>query len=494
MALHSLQFVIMRGSSSPVGGWRSVQMDDGWWVHCCSALPATLASTADGKRALLLGWAFQLAAGRRSPEEQLAALASSDLPGRYRSWTGRWVLIAGGGVHGDATCSIPIFFGRGVVSSSLSLVRELTGAECKRHNQVFYHFGPNWCPAPATPLAGIARLLPSQVLSLAGFHVEHRPLMDRISEGDPSASFREALVKGMDRLRGWPAPVFLALTGGFDSRTVLACAHAAGLRPTTYTQEHPRLSPGDRELPPQLARELGLLHAFIPPRARSPEKEAVFDRHTMAQCIDADRGFYAHGQWDLFPPGSLVLRGLCFEFGRAPFYRMIPSEFDPCRPEAAERLHGILYHPLNRISGTLVEKARRRQPLITEGLREYLSWAGSHPEPGLDFRDQFHLEQRPGCWVGTTEQGLDVTETVRISVGNSHRVLSLMNQASPSERRAGAYQKAAIAAMAPALASFPINPVSRWARMRGKATRNARRAVRVVRFLAGEPTQPHAIS
>jgi hypothetical protein len=498
MALHSLQFVIVRGSVAPIAGWKSLEIDGGRWLHCCSALPTSLAVTTDRKRALLLGWAFQLASDESAPQNQLSALASNELPDSYRTWTGRWLLVLGDRVHGDATCSIPIFFGKGVVSSSLSLIREMTGAEWKQHHQLIYGFGVDWYPAPITPLDGIARLLPSQVLSLTGLTVEHRTLMGRIPDQNPVQSFQEALVNGMDRLRGWPAPVFLSLTGGFDSRTVLASAHTAGLRPITYTQEHPWLSHGDRKLPPRIARELGLLHAFIPPQARSPEKEAIFDKHTMAQCIDADRSFYSHGQWDAFPPDSLVLRGLCFEFGRGTLYRKIPEDFDPGMPGAAERLHRyyILYHhhPLHRISRQLVEKACRRQPFITEALHAYLAWASRHPESGLDFRDQFHLEQRPGCWVGTTEQGLDVTATVRVSVGNSHRILSLMNQASVSERRAGVYQKTAIAALAPALASFPFNPIPRWARIRRKVTQKTRKALLVARFLADKPVQRHAIS
>src|SRR5262249_22404075 len=91
------------------------------------------------------------------------------------------------------------------------------------------------------------------------------------------------------------------------------------------------------------------------------------------------------------------------------------------------------------------------------------------------FRDQFHLEQRPGCWVGTTEQALDITETVRISIANCHYIFSLMNKASTDERRAGQYQRAAIESFAPGLASVPFNPISMPRLVR-------RRIVRVVRM------------
>ena len=87
-----------------------------------------------------------------------------------------------------------------------------------------------------------------------------------------------------------------------------------------------------------------------------------------------------------------------------------------------------------------------------------------------------------------------MTATVRVSVANSHRILSLMNQASESERRAGVYQKTAIAALAPALASFPFNPMPRWVRISNKVTRKARKTLMLVRFLGGKPVPRHAIS
>src|SRR5436305_1217787 len=91
MALHSLQFVISRRPVPPICSWKSLRMDDGWWMHCCRALPLSSATTADGRTVLLLGWAFQLSAKERNPEVQLSTLNSDDLVTKYRTWTGRWI-------------------------------------------------------------------------------------------------------------------------------------------------------------------------------------------------------------------------------------------------------------------------------------------------------------------------------------------------------------------------------------------------------------------
>ena len=188
MALHSLQFAISRESSPPIANWRSVPMANGWCVHSCPMLPVKAASTADGRAILLVGWAFQLGDGEDDPEFQLSALFSKDLVAKYHTWTGRWMLILDDCIHGDATNSIPIFYGHGLVSSSLCLLRQMSGADLKRQGQIVYGLGLDWYPGPKTPLPQIARLLASQTLSR---HIQPRP----------SSAFGR-------HIRSRPAPVF----------------------------------------------------------------------------------------------------------------------------------------------------------------------------------------------------------------------------------------------------------------------------------------------
>ena len=203
----------------------------------------------------------------------------------------------------------------------------------------------------------------------------------------------------------------------------------------------------------------------------------------MSQCVDADRMFYACSQWNDFPPGSLILRGGGFEFGRAYYYRKIPPGFDPTMVDAAERLHEMMYYPLTKVSSFLVAALRKKQSFMTEGLRAWLTWVVAHPEPDLDFRDRLYLEQRLGCWLATTEQALDLTGTIRLHISNSHYVFSLMNKATLSERQDGSFQKAANVALASGLASFPYNPSFRRRRIGNKVLGNMRRIFGSIRFL-----------
>jgi hypothetical protein len=486
MLTHSMQFLVSQAKSPPIANWISTPLVKDRWMHHCPLLPVRSAFTTDGVEALLVGWAFDLADGKGVPEVQISTLGSKDLFLRYRTWVGRWMLLVGDHIHCDAMHSIPAFFGHGLVSSSLHLIREISGAGLREHRQISCGIGPDWYPGPRTPVLGVARLLPSQTLPLATFRPEYRPLLARVSVRDSSLSLREALVRGIGQLNATHQNVFVALTGGLDSRTVLACAYVAGMRPTAYTQDHEYLSPGDRLLPPLLAKRLGLSHQFIRRQEFDLQRQAIFDEHCMSQCVGGDRDFYSYGQWNAFPAGSLILRGGGFEFGRAYYYRKIPRGFDPALPDAGERLHTMLYHPLNRISGPLASAVRKRQSFMTESLSEWLSWVAVHPEPHLDFRDRFYLEQRLGCWGATTEQALDLTGTVRIHISNSHYVFSLMNLAALNEREGGANQKAAIETLTPAIASFPFNPTSKWRRVRQKTIGNLSRVSKALSFLAGK--------
>ena len=72
--------------------------------------------------------------------------------------------------------------------------------------------------------------------------------------------------------------VTVPLSGGADSRTVLAAALAAGLRPTTFTFHKAIAShgvdivPADARLPRRMARTLRLRHSYIRPQRRAEHR------------------------------------------------------------------------------------------------------------------------------------------------------------------------------------------------------------------------------
>src|SRR4029453_8597277 len=114
----------------------------------------------------------------------------------------------------------------------------------------------------------------------------------------------------------------IPLSGGADSRTVLAASIAAGVRPKTFTfhksfKMHGReITAADAHLPRVLSRLYGVEHSYIRPQRRSEKADIAVLHHTAGRFDDVDRHYIANGQWDLAPTRCVVLRGGLFEAGK----------------------------------------------------------------------------------------------------------------------------------------------------------------------------------
>jgi hypothetical protein len=117
----------------------------------------------------------------------------------------------------------------------------------------------------------VGRLLPSQLLDLSRGRPEPRSWLPDVA---PRGSYEEVvgevgqqLVTSLRRLasRIGSESVWVPLTGGFDSRLVLAAALRAGLPVRTYTNYRAGMSLADLELPELVARVAGVPHEWHRP-------------------------------------------------------------------------------------------------------------------------------------------------------------------------------------------------------------------------------------
>jgi hypothetical protein len=142
----------------------------------------------------------------------------------------------------------------------------------------------------------------------------------------------------------------------------------------------------------------------------------VFDSHTAEQTVDIDREYLARGQWDEIPDNALILRGGVFEVGRAYYHGKLPFDELGDPDEAFSRIsRAFEFDALHADS--------QAHP---EGLREWITWCLSEPEPRLDWRDRFYLEQRVGGWLSAIEQALDLTIPERIHLANAAATISAL--------------------------------------------------------------------
>jgi hypothetical protein len=335
-------------------------------------------------------------------------------------WAGRWALVKGTTLGLDACGLLGVFYRDGWYSSSPELLRLIPPELREVENRLVYESGLDWFPPPRSGISGIRRLLPSQTIDFATGELRPRPLLVP-SDPDPhglAEMLVAALVNFADRR------VIVPLTGGRDSRVILAAALKAGLDVVTYTAIRlPRFSHADLTLPPKLSEIAGVPHYAIRPGKPRPELVDLFDRHSAHHCVDVERRGLASGDTPSFAP---LLSGHVFELGRCFYYGELPAELD---------------------DATLAQKP----------VHEWASWIQEHPEP-IDWRDRFYWEQRLAGWSSSFAQAGDLAPPERFYPANSRRFASGLLAFPEAVRRRSDHQRAILESLSPELAAVPINP------------------------------------
>jgi hypothetical protein len=344
-------------------------------------------------------------------------------------WAGRWALVRDGVLIPDATASLAIFYDGTFASSSAALL----GEGRARRPPLPHGIGMDWYPSPGSSIEGIRRLLPSQALR-DGAPIPRALPQPRSAEPEALLeSMRSRLTTALAQLaqRG---TITLPLTGGHDSRTLLAAAVAIGAEVDAYTLEHPAITSADRDLPPRLARSAGVPHRYIRMGASlDSARLKLWDEHTAGMAVDADREVFAAGQLDEIAGFDFDL-GDFYEVGRGYYDHVLPADGD-----VAETILQELPSPRH------------------EDVREWVAWMQAHPAD-FDWRDRFYLEQRLGGWLAAIDQGLDLAGVSKIHLASCTSFIAEGLSLPYAMRRAGIPHDELIRRMAPKLAEFPVNP------------------------------------
>jgi len=463
--LHQRQFLL-----GPVAtereGWAYIRLKGGWVLSHCGSLEVGTTTDLIGREWTLLGLAVQTQQGEPDP---VAALQQGfdNIADITRTWTGRWLLIGEEEIHLDASGLLACFYRKidsgsnagAWVSSSVALLADIPGSPPPGTAQaeLSYAVGIDWFPPPRSRYPGIRRVLASQTLVLSNGDVRPKrrltfqPLDSKLSTEALLKTVENRLITGMRNLaRVSVRPLWIALTAGIDSRTVLAAAHAAGVDAQAYTQELPfyRWGQGlaDRNLPPRLAKEIGLNHTLIKAEPRSDDLIELWDHHTAGQIVEADREFVARGQWEAIPAGTTVIRAGVLEVVQNTDYPYLP----PLSGERQQMLAALVSYG----SGF----GRAPTEYQRAGLSEWLDSLTHEPETGVDWRTRFYHEQRVSGWLSSIEQGLDCTNRRSIQFANCNALLEELITFDSEIRTAVDHQWLLIDRMAPELLRHPINP------------------------------------
>ncbi len=319
---------------------------------------------------------------------------------------------------------------------------------------IHHKVGFDWYTPPRSRFASIRRLMPSQILDLSSGAVTPRRLLPPVpaiqSYDAVLARLQECLTTAMQNAAQLTETVWLPLTGGYDSRLLLATAVHAGIPVRAFTYGTRGMATGDRVLPPQLAQAAGVPHAFDWGTGFTASLTRVYEQHVAGLCVDSDRYLITLGYFGSVRPTDIVLAGGWFELGRGFYWKLYPAtSVNPNPPETS-----AIVQPVYKVG-------LRREREITGALQAWVSWARQTPHEEMDWRDRFYLEQRLGGWRSSVAQALDLANGTEFFAANPHLYYGCVLQVPADKRVASQHHVDLIARMAPELKAFPFNPPDR---------------------------------
>ena len=450
------QFIITNTAYQPEG-WLSRPLSEGWILSYQEDL--AVHSSPDGA-CLLLGDAWQTDPQQPSPIELVTQgrLTSREvfLNAEF-SWCGRYVVLFQGELFLDASGSFGVFYGKGMVSSSLH-VMSLAGGFTIPEPLIHHGIGPDYLPGAVTMDPEIQRLLPSQTLILQTLQPFLRKILSGSSPSYPSdeertAGFVRYFAEGLRNMAAHFAgmPIYLALTGGRDSRAALAALEYAGIPYETFTLEHRQMMRGDITVPQLLAERLGRHHHWIP-RNKSAYSQALaqdYRVHTSGMVVDEDALFYAYGQYQELQKTKgepvLILRNNIWETVCDIYY----SDYHLDHWDQETTLHYLM-------------PAAAAFPSIRKSLDDWYQLAAKdNLNTEWSAADRFYYDTRGGCWTAGIEQGFDVMEGIHsVQAVNCRLFLSILMGYSVDKRQTKAHQEAIAAFACPAIADIRYGDTS----------------------------------
>lgn len=249
---------------------KCVRLKSGRYLYYGDGLDVVTNSDAS---CIIIGDAWQLDPDRLSPRELIEKMdektPEDEVYDTEYTWAGRYVLVVGDTLYLDCFGHRGVFYGNGCVSSSLTALCQLFGIDLVYPKIKHGISGLDNMPGEDTMYEQFKRVLPSQVLSLKDMHVHHRPLLPHgieayESEEARTEAFKKYFENGLRNMRAQLEGRFMfALTGGADSRTTFALLNDAGIDFDTFTLQFDRMDPGDRTVPPMLAKLCGKSYQIV---------------------------------------------------------------------------------------------------------------------------------------------------------------------------------------------------------------------------------------
>lgn len=454
------QFVIAKKEFG-FKNYKSMPLCDGYILSYHSDLQIYLSKTT--QQGLIIGLAWQCDACRKTPQEELERILSnnpevslSDIYEMEKTWCGRYVLIVKNTVFLDASGLLGIFFAKQALSSSYSILCDTVGIHNKYPDKTF-GVGMGYQPGMLTMHDSIQRMLPSQSYDYVSQKISYRklyPAQGNLQSGSDQLMeklvtyFKTSLINMRSTVEG---DFWLSLTGGHDSRTLMALLEYADVAYNCFTLDVENLTVADKEIPFRLAKLMQRKALFIKRNYKnfSLKRLKNYIKHSNGFAKDQDALSYSFGQYGKLlenSPHVVVLRSSIWEIA-IKYYRKFEDEKGDLSLARIKKMHYILDADKRAIDSIL----------------QYFDYIRKNEEDYLSESDRFFWEIREGCWLPSIEQSCDIMENITfLQPCNSRIFLELLfplanNEKYPWEK---GHQEKIIKRCCPDLLNVPFDNAS----------------------------------
>ncbi|WP_448563822.1 hypothetical protein [Thalassotalea ganghwensis] len=445
---HNRQFLICKQQLAKPN-FDFVELGKGFYLNYHTNLSIKLSQCGDN---ILLGLAFKSISG--NIKDDLNKVNHSNVSLMTSDWSGRWLLIIKGNLYLDASGMLGCYYGQCdkglVVSSSLSLIAEHYDFKPRTdYQKISYGNSMNWFPPPLTIFHGVRKLLIGHYLSIEEMKVHpvivRKSDFSQLNQDEIYAELASRLKEIIANISSdFGKEVYLPLTGGYDSRTLLSAFLVQQLPFTAFLFGHDNLSFADATIPRQLADKHDFPLFFIDRVAGfNQEKYQQYIEHSAGQAADAGVLFYANGQYEPLVKKSkvakkIIIRGGVWEVGRKKYTTSGINESLSCETDILANLAQ---------SFPIIKQSN----LHKQSIEQWVSHT-KNTYSVLGFRDRFYLEQRISGWLSSLEQAADITDFERIHPANCQDIIELLSLAQRHP------QPEIIARLKPELLETPFNP------------------------------------
>lgn len=420
-------------------------------------LPVVSLQDPDGTEiGILLGFAIDLQDGNL-PQGRLVVAAAATPEARaealLRRLAGRYLVVFDlpgfRRIYPDVSAQLPCLLDRktGAIGSTADALLDEADYQSRFDHALYEALGVDgegWFPAGLTAHRDIERLLPDHALDLdTGRMFRFWPRTVPVTPQEPAQVVSQVVTqirRQIEALLGGPKRVALALTGGHETRMILACA-----RPFLKDVDIVTIVGSDRHttdtvLARRITKTLGLRHRELSRREATVEQRAVFMRRG-GHCNGDSNSRFHPSVWPI-AESHVFVGGLGGEVGRAFFWR--PSDT-----------------PATRITTELLIN-RFGLPAVPALVAAVERWQAGLPEGAnaLTTLDLAYHENRNGPWYAA-QFCCDPT-LVRQAPLMTRDLIEAMMALPPEWKRESRLSHAVTMAAWPELAAFPYNSLGRW--------------------------------